>query len=250
MARSNDISNELGPFQFFIFILSVYVLLALFVQATCQLPDDVNIILDQADDVICLFFLADFFIRLRRAEHKLKFMKWGWIDLISSIPMTGAFRYGRIVRVVRILKILRAARSVRVILSFVFRKKQQGALAVVSLISIILSIFGAIAILQAEQGIEGSNIQTAGDAIWWAFVTMTTVGYGDYYPVTFEGRVVAAILMTAGVGLFGTFTGLVASWLVHHGAKEQQESDVALRQEIHELKSEIQALRALIEKER
>ena len=74
-------------------------------------------------------------------------------------------------------------------------------------------IFSSVAILQVEDD-PNSNIKTAEDALWWAYVTITTVGYGDKYPVTTEGRIIAAFLMTMGVGLFGTFTGYVASWFV------------------------------------
>lgn len=72
-------------------------------------------------------------------------------------------------------------------------------------------IFSAIAILQVERD-PNSNIKTAEDALWWSYVT-TTVGYGDRYPVTTEGRLIASVLMTAGVGLFGTFTAYIASFL-------------------------------------
>jgi voltage-gated potassium channel len=81
-------------------------------------------------------------------------------------------------------------------------------------------IFSAIAILQVEDDPSG-NIKTAEDAIWWAYVTVTTVGYGDKFPVTTEGRIIAAVLMTVGVGLFGTFTAFLASWFV----TEKQEDD-------------------------
>ena len=74
-------------------------------------------------------------------------------------------------------------------------------------------IFSSIAILQVETD-PNSNIKTAEDAIWWAYVTITTVGYGDKFPVTTEGRIIAAVLMTVGVGLFGTFTAFLASWFV------------------------------------
>ena len=74
-------------------------------------------------------------------------------------------------------------------------------------------IFSSIAILQVEDT-TNSNIKTAEDAIWWAYVTVTTVGYGDKFPVTTEGRIIAAALMTVGVGLFGTFTGFLASYFV------------------------------------
>lgn len=74
-------------------------------------------------------------------------------------------------------------------------------------------VFSSIAILQFET-LPNSNIKTAGDAIWWSYVTITTVGYGDKYPVTPEGRIIAAMLMTVGVGLFGTFTAYISSWFV------------------------------------
>jgi voltage-gated potassium channel len=85
-------------------------------------------------------------------------------------------------------------------------------------------IFSSIAILQVEDSPE-SNIKTAGDALWWSYVTITTVGYGDKYPVTTEGRVIAAVLMTVGAGLVGTFTGFAASWFVEGRMEEQEEEE-------------------------
>ena len=72
-----------------------------------------------------------------------------------------------------------------------------------------------------------SNIKTAEDAIWWAWVTITTVGYGDKYPVTTEGRIIASFLMTAGVGLFGTFTGFIASWFLEKKSDIQNSDESA-----------------------
>ena len=77
----------------------------------------------------------------------------------------------------------------------------------------LLIIFSAIAILEVETDANG-NIKTAEDAIWWSYVTITTVGYGDKFPITTEGRIIGAILMTTGVGIFGTFTALVSSWFI------------------------------------
>ncbi|WP_256612984.1 potassium channel family protein [Vibrio ostreae] len=179
----------------------------------------------------------------------MRFMKWGWIDLLSSIPMLDTFRYGRIVRVVQVLRILRAVRSTKFIIGFLFRNKMHGTFTLVSLVSILLVIFGAVAMLQLEKGMPGSNIHNATEAIWWAFVTITTVGYGDYYPVTFEGRIVAAVLMTGGVGLFGAFTGFVASWFLEEDQEDQGKHIINnLRDEIQDLKSNIAELKALIEK--
>jgi voltage-gated potassium channel len=82
-------------------------------------------------------------------------------------------------------------------------------------------IFSSIAILQVEHA-PNSNIKTAEDALWWSYVTITTVGYGDKYPVTTEGRIIAVFLMTIGVGLFGTFTAFLASWFIEETKKEHR----------------------------
>jgi voltage-gated potassium channel len=84
-------------------------------------------------------------------------------------------------------------------------------------------LFSSVAILQFETD-PNSNIKTAEDAIWWSYVTITTVGYGDKYPVTTEGRIIAVILMTVGVGLFGTFTAFVSSWFVKSNEQTQEKN--------------------------
>jgi voltage-gated potassium channel len=108
---------------------------------------------------------------------------------------------------------LRAFRSTRVLLNHVFKRKAQGAFTTALIVAILMLLFSSIAILQVETA-PNSNITSAEDALWWAFVTITTVGYGDKFPVTTEGRVIAGFLMTTGVGLFGIFTAYVASLFV------------------------------------
>ncbi|CAM4118065.1 potassium channel family protein [Flavobacterium sinopsychrotolerans] len=127
--------------------------------------------------------------------------------------MIETLRPGRLLRLIRLLRIIRAFKTTKNIVDHIFANKAEGAFTSVSVIAILLVIFSAIGILQVEND-PNSNIKTAEDAIWWAYVTITTVGYGDKFPVTTEGRIIAAILMTAGVGLFGTFTAFVASWFV------------------------------------
>ncbi|GAM59918.1 voltage-gated channel subfamily KQT [Vibrio ishigakensis] len=239
-SKRSEARQELGPFQFFTLILSVYVLCALFVENAFVLPADVKDLLRTIDTLVCMVFLTDFGIRFYNAESKLKFMKWGWIDLLSSIPLVDALRYGRFVHLFRFMRMLRAIRSSKIILYYLFRNRREGTFSIVASISVLLVIFGAIGILQFERGVAESNIQSAGDALWWAFVTITTVGYGDYYPVTTEGRMVASVLMTAGVGLFGTFTGFVATWFM----SEEDNQDLAAEHE--ELKAELQEIKALL----
>lgn len=216
--------EPLGFLNLLIIVFSVYVLLALLVDTFFKLPVEVSRILNMADNAICFVFLLDFGIRFYRAEHKLKFMQWGWIDLISSIPTLDFMRAGRMLRLIRLLRILRAFRSTKHLVQHIFRCRTQGALTAAVIIAVLMIIFSSIAILQVEVD-TNSNIKTAEDAIWWAYVTITTVGYGDKYPVTTEGRMIAALLMTVGVGLFGTFTAYLASWFVGEMREERENED-------------------------
>lgn len=216
----SKVEEGFSLFQVVIVILSLYVLVSLIVSTFLNLSPEVKQLLDYIDNFICLIFLVDFFIRFYKAKSKLQFMKWGWIDLISSIPTLDMFRAGRLLRIVRILRILRAFRSTKVLLKFVFKNKAHGAFTTASIFAVLILIFSSLAILQVETT-ENGNIKSAEDALWWAFTTITTVGYGDKFPVTTEGRIIGVILMTAGVGLFGVFTGFIASWFVEEHKKEE-----------------------------
>jgi voltage-gated potassium channel len=216
--------------------LCVYSLTALAVDAFVSLPPSTREILGYADTGVCFLFFADFVGSLVRASNRWRYLyTWGWIDLASSIPAVSALRWGRAVRIIRIVRVLRAVRSVKHLSSFVLAKRAEGTLLAAVYVSLLLVLFSSIAILQFEVEPE-SNIKNAGDAIWWSFVTVTTVGYGDKYPITAEGRVLAGVLMTAGIGLFGTFSGFVAAWFLK--PEEQQErSDIdRMREELAEIK--------------
>jgi voltage-gated potassium channel len=213
MAIKYNNENQLGLLNLVVFVLSVYVLLSILVDTIFILPKETSILLTYIDNAICVFFFAEFCARFYKAENKAVFMKWGWIDLISSIPAVSYLRAGRVLRLIRLLRLIRAFRSTQMFVNHVFRNRAKGAFTSVTILAVLLIIFSSIAILQVEKD-PNSNIKSAEDAIWWAYVTITTVGYGDKFPVTSEGRIIAAVLMTAGVGLFGTFTAYVSSWFV------------------------------------
>ncbi|MEP6615937.1 MAG: ion transporter [Ginsengibacter sp.] len=212
--------HRIGFLNLLIMSLSIYVLAALLVDTFFTLPVEIQHILKIVDDFICFIFLYDFAYRFYHAENKLKFMRWGWIDLISSIPTLEALRPGRALRLIRLFRVLRAFRSTRHLVSHIFERRTHGAFSAASIIALLMIIFSSVAILQVEHAPD-SNIKTAEDALWWAFTTITSVGYGDKYPVTTEGRVIAAFLMVSGVMLIGTFTGFVASWFL--GGKKNEE---------------------------
>jgi voltage-gated potassium channel len=215
--------NKLDFLNLTVVILSLYVLGALVADTFWQLPSETSKLLTYFDYLICTFFFSEFLYRFVKAENKLAFMKWGWIDLLSSIPMVDFLRAGRLLRLIRLLRVIRAFRSTRQLLNHILANKAKGSLISISILTVLVIIFSAIAILAVEDD-TNSNIKTAEDAIWWTYTTITTVGYGDKYPVTTEGRVLAMVLMTFGVGLFGTFTAYVASIFVTDN-KTQNENE-------------------------
>ena len=213
MPTETNSENKLSILNIMVFILTIYVLGALVIDTVFKLQYETEELLIYIDHAICAFFFFEFCYNLYHAKNKAKFMHWGWIDLLSSIPLVGYLRVGRLFRLIRLIRVIRAFKTTKHLVGHIFANKIQGTLTSVLVIAILLLIFSSIAILQVEHD-PHSNIKTAGDALWWAYVTITTVGYGDRYPVTSEGRILAAVLMTAGVGLFGTFTAYISSLFV------------------------------------
>jgi voltage-gated potassium channel len=205
--------TKLGMMDLAILILTLIVLSGLVIDTMTVLPEGISRIIHWMDTAICAVFLVDFVIRFRRAESKRAFLKWGWVDLVASIPNIDILRWGRLLRVLRIIRLLRAIRSVQRVVQFLFRNSTESGFVSIGLTSFLLVVFSSVSILLAEKAAD-SNIKTPEDAVWWSISTLTTVGYGDRYPVTTEGRVLGMALMTAGVGLFGGLSGLVASMLL------------------------------------
>ncbi len=239
MAIGNPSGEKVSLLQILMLLLSIYALGAVFVQSAFPLPEKVDSLLDEIDFFVCGVFFTDFCIRLYEAPSKRSFLKWGWLDLISSVPKFQIFRAGRLLRVIRILRMLRAIRSTKILIQTLYANRAKSTLVSVASISLVLAIFASIAILNLETAPD-SNIKTASDALWWAATTITTVGYGDKFPVTAEGRVIAVFLMITGVGLFGTFTGFIASLFVTPDSKPNELQK--LTDEIRDLKEQIKQL--------
>lgn len=236
----SDTPRVMPLYQLFMLVLSILALLGIAVQHASS-DAEIVAVLDVADFVICIGFAIDFFVSLWTAPDRLRYLvTWGWLDLLSAIPMLDPMRWGRLARIVRITRLLRSIRAARVLSTAILRKRRQSTLLIASLLAIVLITGSSTAILHFESAQE-SNIRTAGNALWWAFATITTVGYGEYYPITAEGRIVAAILMTAGVGLFGAFSAALAAWFL---VPENEATDA----ELVKMREEIQRLREAVEK--
>jgi voltage-gated potassium channel len=196
-----------------VLIFSITALICLVVDTLFPISAEVSKLLKYFDYLLCTFFFCEFLYQFVRATSKKEYLKWGWIDLLSSIPIIDTFRFARVIRIIRIIRIVRAFKSIKEFLNHIYFNKAKGALSSVMILAFLILIFSSIAILQVENTANG-NIKTAEDAIWWAYTTVTTVGYGDKYPVTSEGRMIAIFMMTFGVGMFGTFTAYIASLFV------------------------------------
>lgn len=228
---------EVGPYEVFILLLCLLVLVTLAVEVAVPLSPATTEILRELDTVICFFFFLDFLQSLRVAPNKWRyFYTWGWIDLLSSIPHVFLARWGRAARVARLFRILRGVRSLKHILQFVLRfRRAESAFLILVLTSLLTVMFSSIVILHVETSPD-ANIGNAADAVWWSFVTITTVGYGDHYPVTPEGRILGGFLMVLGIGLFGTFTAFVAAWFVEPVEMEQEREMELMRKELGEIR--------------
>lgn len=205
----------------------LYTVQVLYVSA----PGETQIRIEIAVWVIWALFAVDYLVRFSLAQAKFRFVRRNPFDLLTvALPIL------RPLRVVMVLTLLNRRLS--------HSLEQRVALYACGA-TMLVGMSASLAVLDAERDAPNATIATFPDAAWWALTTITTVGYGDRYPVTPEGRLVAAALMVGGIALLGVVTGLVASWFVRvlrdTNAATERTEDI-LRQEFAELRQEIQAL--------
>jgi voltage-gated potassium channel len=163
-------------------------------------------------NILLTFILfVDFVYRLVTAPSRADyfFRQFGWADLLASLPVP-ELKVLRVFRLVRVSQLMRA-RGGRLIGRRLMRNRAGSALLTLLLMGILVLEFGSLWMLALEQGAPDANITTASDAIWYVVVTISTVGYGDQFPVTTDGRILGAVIIVVGVGIFGTFTGYLAN---------------------------------------
>lgn len=164
-------------------------------------PSPIKALLDTASWIIWWVFLLDLLLNAVTAKTFAGFIKSNWLEILAlTIPFMRALRSLRVLVALKGLKSL-----VRT------RMAMTGAYIIFLLPT--AWFVGAVAVLDAENSAPSSHITNLPDALWWSLVTLTTVGYGDFYPTTFEGKIVASILMLLGIGLVSAVAGIFASWL-------------------------------------
>lgn len=230
-----------GPYLLFSLALSIFAIAALAAEVLLVVDPRTKEILAYTDNAICVLFFVDFLISFYQAPRKgLYMLRWGWLDLLSSVPTIAVLRLGRAARIVRIVRVLRAIRAAKILAEFILVRRAHATFLAAALTSFLLVVVSSVTILHVET-LPDSNIKTAEDAVWWSVVTITTVGYGDRFPVTSEGRFIGGVLMFAGVGLFATFSGFVAAWFLQPAEAKQEVGLEEVREEIAQLRRALEA---------
>lgn len=200
-----------ASYEFFVLAIVIFSIINSLVLLLSQNPNTKSVI-SIIELGISLFLIVDFITRLIRARSKRNYFLryYGWLDFLGSLPIPG-FRLGRLIKAIIFYPRLRRA-DIKEMEFVVIERRAKSTLLAVLLVGIVVLELSSIAILNAEQGSANANIKNASDALWWGYVTVTTVGYGDRYPVTNQGRIVGLFLLTVGVAIFSVVTSFLADW--------------------------------------
>jgi voltage-gated potassium channel Kch len=208
-----------------LFIVGISILSLVNLVLMILAPDpDVDQVIRIIDGCLCIIFLIDFGWRLATAPDRRAYMRLGWADFLGSLPAPG-LRLFRLIHVGKAVSLIRAAGGRRIVRQLL-RERAETAIFSVFFVSIVVLELASVFVLIAERPDPNANITTGGDALWWAWVTVTSVGYGDKYPVTPWGRIVGTVLIGVGIGLITTITGFLATKLLpqRDGAPRAEEA--------------------------
>lgn len=189
--------------------------------------------LDVVGVALYMVFLLDFALRIYFSENRLRYILRNPIDLVVIVLPAA-----------RSLRVLRVFAALRVLVERGQRVNAGTAWLSLMLAVCLLVYVAALAVLDAERGAPDATITSLPDALWWGFVTVTTVGYGDEFPVTGLGQVTAVFLMLVGIGLLGSVTATVASWIADRFKQEEDVEQLAILKELQAIREELAVLRA------
>ncbi|RBM69281.1 ion transporter [Vibrio tarriae] len=223
--KTDDIKNETKPMSLLSLILSFMALFVISGLLFIPIDHETRQVLIGIDFVICSIFLLQLTVDLIRSKDRLQYLKSHWIDILASIPVIEQLRFARIFHILRVILVIRSGKT---ILRALTANRRETTLATILLLLVVLLTLGSSLMFESHD--PQANIRTGGDALWWSLVTISTVGYGDHYPVTNAGKLVAAAIILCGVGIFGMISGLITSFITlpehhrHHSQTTEKES--------------------------
>lgn len=235
---SKEHHEEINQWDWLVLVTAVFSVVIVIIETFITLPPESLRALMWVDYAACGIFLIDVLVRWRRAQWKAHYWRWGWLDVLASIPLDPAFRFFQAIRVYRLIRLFRAFRRIHAITNGSFLS--EGLLAIPG-VAVVVILFCTNLVLDCERNAVDSRIHNVSDALWWCFSTISTVGYGDLYPVTHEGRFIGAILMILGITLFGSMSALIMSKLIR---PQELKDHAAYRDEIKLLHDDIRELRS------
>lgn len=199
-------------YEIFIAAISILSVFNMFLAVVPGIDPNAVRVIYMVNAFLTLLFILDFGLRIFHAESRSYyfFRDYGWADLLAVAPFLRFLRLFRIVKAYRLVHKFGAKK----IIDYISRHRAQVALFILVFAVIIIIESGSYLILVVESAAPDANIKTASDAMWWVYTTITTVGYGDRFPVTNGGRLVGVLVMTTGVAVFATFAGYVANKLL------------------------------------
>jgi voltage-gated potassium channel len=208
--------------------VAVIFLAAYSVQVLAQPHGRLSLAIDLVIYITYAAFVVDYLARLHLATDRPRWFLRHLVDLaVIALPLL------RPLRLLRLLVLFAA-------LQRAIGGAVRGRVAIYTACSAVLLIYAAsLAILETERGHLGAKINNFGDAVWWSITTVTTVGYGDLWPVTGKGRVIAVLLMMGGISLVGVVTATLASWIVQRVAQEDTEHQAATAVHIEALREDV-----------
>jgi len=225
-SKSWSLKNVDGPspFELAMMVLSLVSVVIVLTMTFGRLDTETNKVLLYIDSTICLVFMSHFFVGLFIARSKTDYLRHHWIDFIASIPAIEVLRIARIFQILRVIRLIRMSRSLIIPL---LRQHKQTTLASLLVAMILILAAASVLILLVESAEPNANIQTAEQAIWWALVTISTVGYGDFYPISTVGHIIGAMVIISGVSFFGVISGYMASVFVAPDEQERHQAQEA-----------------------
>lgn len=206
-------------FHLLMLVLSIYVLVTLSIESFLISDPEIRRVIQRIDLIICLIFLADFLYLFFTASDTKRYMRWGWIDLASSIPMVDALRWGRVARVVRIVQVLRAVKSIHVVYQHVKSSPFETLTIMTCLVVFFSFSIGATLILDFERG-HDSELTSASDALWWSLLSILNAKVSMASPVSSAGIITGVFLNKIGILLFAYINGMIISWVVRNRDNE------------------------------
>lgn len=233
--KSSSIKSIATPTPFDVAMMLISLISVVLVLNLAFVPMDAQTreLLFFIDTCICVLFISHFFFGVYRARNKLFYLRHHWIDFVASIPAIEPLRMMRLFQILRVIRLIRTSRSIIIPL---LKQRNQTTLASLLVAMVLILSISSVMILLVESGVKGANIHTAQQAIWWSIVTISTVGYGDYYPVTTIGHIIGTLVIICGVSFFGVISGYMASVFVSPDTQESIDTERSeIRTEISEL---------------